>query len=203
MTEETVSDFNDLGQLEQQFRQVKSWDDGLQLAADMRKADDELKLGLGDLVRYLCPSRKGGRPAINGVPEGSRMQTLTALSGAMDIERSELSNLANNAEFWNLTVRGELPASASWRALAKARKASGWKPGQPPTPRQVADAFDALYADAEKPHETPERSLESMVKGVINLCDKLLARRSELGSDARPIIERTRKDWKDMAEWIS
>lgn len=197
-----MTENNEYEQLEMQFRQVKTWDDLVQMAADMRKADDELKFALGDLVRLACPARKSGRPALSGQPDGSRAETLTALAAAMDIDRSELSNLAANAEFWNLDVRGEIPPTSSWRHCAKARKASGWKPGKPASGEQVQVAFEALFSLEEKPREKPERSLESLAHSVVRVCDLMLARRPELG-DALSVVERTRKEWKEMQEWIS
>lgn len=141
----------------EEFSHIESWDDVVSCAADLRVDLDNYKFRMGDLVNFACPKRKTGRPK-----DDDDKWNISSLAGSIGEDRSTLSQLANNAEFWHPGIREEIPPQVSWRQLARSRVDSGWRPGKPVTNdyltkalRLVLQMADGIYADKKKADLTP------------------------------------------------
>lgn len=154
------------------FEHIQTWEDGVAQGITFREKLDQTKFDLGDLVNFMCPSRKSGRPK----DDEKARYTLTAFAGDIREDRSTLSQLASNAEFWPEDWRSELPPQLSWRQLARARVDSGWRRGMKPTEEHRQKAFDVLIEMTEGEYEKPktERKLEAgdYARRIIKACEK-------------------------------
>lgn len=140
--QETVAPVN---KFEGQISEENWWEDSVAIGIDLREEMDERRWDMGALVNYVCPSRKSGRPR----EDAAQVRTLTEFAKEIGEDRSTLSQLASNDEFYTEEMRAELPPQLSWRELAKARTRSGWRRGQKVAEEHRQEAFKVILEMAE------------------------------------------------------
>lgn len=155
----------------EEFSHIESWDDVVSCAADLRVDLDSYKFRMGDLVNFACPKRKTGRPK-----DDDDKWNISSLAGSIGEDRSTLSQLANNAEFWHPGIREEIPPQVSWRQLARARVDSGWRPGKPVTNDYLTKALRLVLQMADGIYERKKKELTitDYCKRIKNAAEKAL-----------------------------
>jgi len=143
------------------FSHLRSWDEITQAGIELAMNVMVHHFAIGDLAMYACPTRSAGRPA-----EADKPKTLTALAKAIGLDRSTVSNAAANSEFWRGAARTKLPLQATLGLLSKARKATGWKPGEKPTPDQLAMAEGIILGEIEAPKPTKELNVLGILRSI-------------------------------------
>lgn len=153
---------------------VKTYEDVIARMIEMRETRDEMSFAMGDLVLLVCV-RKIGRPA-----DEDNNKTIGALADEIGEDRPVLSALAANAEFYNPKLRLKIPPQISWRQCAKARKASGWRPGEPVTVEHRRRAMSMLFRTADNAPRSVkhERTLVDEIDNALAALDKVLLHKS-------------------------
>jgi len=155
--------------------QYATWEDAITTGIELREQRDALSFGLGDLALEVCGGRnpEGGRP-------GHESHTLSEYARAICEDRSRLSGLVANSEFWPKSERADIPPNVSWYHLSEARRRSGWRPGNPITAEHKARAWNFVneYASVEEyPPRPPDarprwqRRLERAVSILAEIVD--------------------------------
>ena len=143
------------------FKHLRSWDEIIGAGAELAMNVLVHHFAIGDLALYACPTRSAGRPA-----EADKPKTLTALARAIGLDRSTVSNAAANAEFWRGAARKQLPLQATLGLLSRARKATGWKPGEKPIPDQLAMAEGIILGEIEAPKLPTELNVLGILRSI-------------------------------------
>ena len=170
--------------------ELKTWDDIVTVGQELKTERLQDYFYLGDLANHACPDRKRGRPKINDDGKKERY-TISALSFAIGENRSRVSNAAADAKFWTGTVRQELPLEATETELARARKASGWKPssGENPSQTQRQAALEELEKKVDDDYVRPKPPVINYVKGAYSKLDKALERKEEMDPVDRELVQ--------------
>ena len=121
------------------LKKIKSWDEGTSVGVELKENLDQTHISLGALANHLCPTRKAGNPKW-GADGG---ETLTALASEIGVDRTWLSNAANNAKFWEDHL-DQIPVQASIGQLNAARKFVGWTPKMKVTAAMRKEALRLL-----------------------------------------------------------
>ena len=173
---------------------IDSWDIGVSVGTDLKQDLDRTHLNLGILANHLCPIRKAGEPK----PE-NKAQTLTALAKAIGVDRSWLSNAANNAEFFE-SIYEKIPPQASIKELNAARRLTEWKSKneKKPTKSQLKMAMAYLEGKVDEPDKVPPTAV-SYVRGAISKLAKVL----EHGEPLEPEEVTTVEKVKDSLDEVS
>ena len=126
------------------FSELKTAEDVVQVAAELREQADEGRWLLGALANWFVPHRKSGRPI------AEEIHTISWIARQIGIPRSVLSSYASNWAFWG-DVHEEIPLGISWHSASMARQRVGWRPGQYVTDDIRGQAFALLEAWLEEP----------------------------------------------------
>ena len=133
--------------------EIDGWETGVAVGIELKSDLDQTHLNLGILANLLCPVRKAGRKAKENKP-----QTVSALAGQIGVDRSWLSNAANNAEFFK-DHYDSIPPQASIGMLNRARKLTDWKTGQPVTKLAMKKAIRYLEGKVDEPKRVPPTAI--------------------------------------------
>lgn len=174
--------------------EIDSWDLGVSIGTDLKEDLDRTHLNLGILANHLCPIRKAGEPK-----KGNKQQTVTALAKAVGIDRSWLSNAANNAEFFE-TVYEDIPPQATIKELSAARRLTGWKSSneRPPTKKQIKMAMAYLAGKVDEPNKVPPTAA-SYVLAARGKLAKVLEHKEPLPPKEVTIIEKSKDGLDEVA----
>lgn len=166
---------------------IDTWDVGVSVGTDLKEDLDRTHLNLGILANHLCPIRKAGEPK-----KDNKAQTLTALAKAIGVDRSWLSNAANNAEFFE-SVYEEIPAQSSIRELNTARRLTEWKSiyELEPTKSQLKMAMAYLEGKVDDPPKVPPTAI-AYVRGAVGKLAKALEHDEPLQPDEVTIVEKAK-----------
>lgn len=167
------------------FDKLETWEEVITAAQELRQQGDRVKWELGDLVLEKC-LRATGRPA--NAEEAVR--TVSALAQAIGEQRSMLSHLANNSDFYPRALRKKIPPQVSWRQCAEARKLSGWKPGTPITDKHRTEAMKAITQIAElSPKRSGGQGIEALVNKALH---NMIAAEKVATPKERPYLSRAK-----------
>ena len=163
---------------------IDTWDAGCSVGTDLKEDLDRTHLNLGILANHLCPGRKAGARS----PE-NKAQTVSALANAIGIDRSWLSNAANNARFFEGHY-DDVPPQASIGQLNKARKLSGWpaREEREPYKYEMKIAMAYLEGQVDEPPKVPPTAI-SYVRAARGKLTKVLEHEEPLPSDEVTIVE--------------
>lgn len=176
---------------------IKSWDEGLSVGVELKENLDQTHISLGVLANHLCPVRKVGNPkwatgrrgSSGGVPDFDGAEaTITGLANAIGVDRTWLSNAANNALFWDEHL-DDIPVQASIGQLNAARKLVGWKPGIKVTAAMRKEALRYLQGLVE-PDEADEPEPLDFVKSARAKLRKALLGDPPLKGDDKDLVEK-------------
>ena len=143
-----------------------TFDEWLSYGAELRQERDRQSFLLGRVAYHICVERpKGGRPE----PEDF---TTAKFAHMLNEEPSVISELRNNWHFWNSRL-DEIPANASWRHCAECRRRSGWRPGEPITPKHRDIAMAFLLAKTDKAEPLPKDPRPSWRRRLDRACELL------------------------------
>jgi len=180
------------------FTHLKNWDEiigaGVELAMDVLVHH----FAIGDLANHACPKRSAGRPS-----EADKPKTLAAFSRAVGLDRSTVSNAAGNSEFWRGARRKKLPLQATLGLLSKARKATGWKPGEKSTPVQHEQALSYILGEIELPKPSKVLDVRGIIRATFRKLELLLSEQHKpelLAALPDPVDRELLQDAKDKLD---
>lgn len=183
------------------FTHIESWDEVISVAADLRQDLDQNKFKLGALVNTFCPRRPTGRPS-----DDDDRWNISSLAGSIGENRSTLSMLAANEEFWREYL-DEIPPQVSFRQLHEARTSTGWKPGKVVEQEQIQSALDAIIKMADGTWEKPKKerkdpALETLAKRCKKAAEKALdpERKEAAGGDVADLFLTIQETALDILE---
>src|SRR3972149_3922501 len=133
--------------------EIDGWETGVAVGIELKEKLDQTHLTLGMLANHLCPVRKAGRQAKENKP-----QTVSALAKQIGVDRSWLSNAANNAEFFKEHLE-KVPPQASIGMLNRARKLTGGSPARPVTKKPTGQAIKSPRGRGEEPVRIPPSAI--------------------------------------------
>lgn len=172
---------------------IDTWDLGVSVGTDLKEDLDTVHLSLGILANHLCPVRKSGKRS-----KKNQAQTISALAKEIGIDRSWLSNAANNATFFEGRYE-DLPPQATIGQLNRARKLTGWTPKleQPPTKTQMKKAMKYLEGEVDEPAKVPPTAL-SYVRAARGKLIKVLEHEKPMPAKDVAIIEKAKDGLDDV-----
>ena len=163
---------------------IDSWDVGVSVGTDLKEDLDQTHLNLGILANHLCPIRKAG-----GQDPKNQSQTVTALAKEIGIDRSWLSNAANNAQFY-AGHYDDIPPQATIGQLNRGRKLTGWtvKLDKPPTKTQLKKAMKYLEGEVDEPAKIPPTAI-SYLRAARGKLIKVLEHKAPLKGGDMTMVE--------------